>query len=117
MIRNRLGDTQTIVSANIVSAVDADTGTPLDPGSFGVYTCAAGETCGSGSGSGTVGQAGSPSGSGNKPTGGNFGLGLGNGSLTLPDPLAKYANLLAWLGIALVALIALSALSGDRGRR
>lgn len=111
MIRSRrLGD-QAIVSASIVSAVNADTGEPIDPGSLGLYTCDAGQPCGSGSSSGSPGSAAASPVVKSASTGGsgNVGLGLAPwGGITIPNPLANVAQTLLWIALGLGAVVLLA---------
>jgi hypothetical protein len=107
VIRDRINGTQTIVSANLVSAVDADTGEPLDSAPS-LYTCGDGETCGSGS---SAGYGGSTTGSAAATGGGGSGIlpvfNLGLNVPALPNPLQSTLNnliLIAAAGLALLFL-------------
>jgi hypothetical protein len=74
-----MGDGGTIVSSSIVSAVDANTGEPLDPGSFGVYPGTPGYTDPAQTSASSPGLFTSPN---------AYTSGTGLGPLNLPSPLS-----------------------------
>lgn len=113
----RIGQSGEIVSATVVSAVDADTGEALDPGSFDMYYGPGG----AGSSPDAIDAAGStPSAPALFTSPSAFTSGTGLGPINLPSPLPSPSlntSWIIWVVLIAAAIFLISEATSKGGRR